>query len=198
MEKRSWNCLQLSLRKFLSSTDSYCFFNRSFCIFGLGVSLNLGPVELYCLTDNILAWGMLNPSDNLAVNSQSINVDTRKVKNGQIHFGMNLTFGRDKKVKPGEEVEEDRAAPVSNDGDTETADPKGSTETKNGVQGVKRKTVYGNTEVEPKRTDYNEGSKGNRQLNLSQSRVKSPNQNQIIIRKLKLRKTKEKVLWFQK
>ena len=136
---------------------------------------------------------MLNPIDNFAgTGSQAINIDTRKVKNGQIHFGMNLTFGRDKKEKPGEEAEEDRAAPVSNDGDKEAAETKGSTETKNGVQGVKRKTVYGDKEIEPKRTDYNEGSKENRQ-NQMLSLEKRLNQSQIIIRKLKPRKTKEKV-----
>ena len=54
------------LGNFLSATASYSIYNRSYSNVGLGVSLNLGPVELYCLTDNILAWGMLNPSDNLA------------------------------------------------------------------------------------------------------------------------------------
>ena len=81
------------LGNFLSATASYSIYNRSYSNVGLGVSLNLGPVELYCLTDNILAWGMLNPSDNLAGSGQAINVDTRKVKNGQIHFGMNLLLG---------------------------------------------------------------------------------------------------------
>tara|TARA_B100000963_G_scaffold47107_1_gene35392 strand:+ start:123 stop:1931 length:1809 start_codon:yes stop_codon:yes gene_type:complete len=148
------------LGNFLSATASYSIYNRSYSNVGLGVSLNLGPVELYCLTDNILAWGMLNPADNLGGNGQAINIDNRKVKNGQIHFGMNLTFGRDKKENPGDEVEEDRAAPVSNDGETESTETKRSTGTKNGGQGTKRKTVYGDTEVEPKRTDYNEVSRG--------------------------------------
>ena len=70
--------------------------------------MNLGPVELYCLTDNVLAWGTLNPSQNLSADAQSINVDTRRVKNGQIHFGMNLTFGRPKKEKVAQEAGEGR------------------------------------------------------------------------------------------
>ena len=180
------------LGNFLSATASYSIYNRSYSNVGLGLSLNLGPVELYCLTDNILAWGMLNPSDNLAGSSQAINVDTRKVKNGQIHFGMNLTFGRDKKEKPGEEAEEDRAAPVSNDGDTETADPKGSTETKNGVQGVKRKTVYGNTEVEPKRTDYNEGSKGKSSTKSESKPGKKPKSKSNYNKETKTKENKRK------
>ena len=161
------------LGNFLSATASYSIYNRSYSNVGLGVSVNLGPVELYCLTDNILAWGMLNPTDNLGGNSQAINIDTRKVKNGQIHFGMNLTFGRDKKEKPGEEAEEDRAAPVTDEGDKEATEIKGSSETKNGVQGVKRKTVYGDKEIEPKRTDYNEGSKGKSSKSESKSGKKT-------------------------
>ncbi len=165
------------LGNFLSATASYSIYNRSFSNVGLGLSVNLGPVELYCLTDNILSWGMLNPSDNLGGNSQAINIDTRKVKNGQIHFGMNLTFGRDKTKKPGEEGEEDRAAPVSNDGDTEATDTKENTDTKNGVQGIKRKTVYGDTEVEPKRTDYNEGSKGKSESKSNKKKKSKSNYN---------------------
>ena len=180
------------LGNFLSATASYSIYNRSYSNVGLGLSLNLGPVELYCLTDNILAWGMLNPSDNLAGSSQAINVDTRKVKNGQIHFGMNLTFGRDKKVKPGEEVEEDRAAPVSNDEDAESTDPKGSAETKNGVQGVKRKTVYGNTEIEPKRTDYNEGSKGKSSTKSESKPGKKPKSKSNYNKETKTKENKRK------
>ena len=174
------------LGNFLSATASYSIYNRSYSNVGLGVSLNLGPVELYCLTDNILAWGMLNPSDNLAGSSQAINVDTRKVKNGQIHFGMNLTFGRDKKEKPEEEAEEDRAAPVSNDGDKETADPKGSTETKNGVQGMQRKTVYGDKE----------GSKGSKSSSKSnynkETKTKENKRKGPLVPKVEESQSKEK------
>ena len=54
------------------------------------------------------------PRDNfLSDAASSINIDTKKVRNGQIHFGLNLTFGRDKKEKPIDEEDENRAKPVS-------------------------------------------------------------------------------------
>ena len=84
---------------------------------------------------------------------------------------MNLLLGEIKR-KPGEEAEEDRAAPVSNDGDKETADPKGSTETKNGVQGCKEK-------------QFTEIRKVQKAANLLQ--------NQITTKKRKPRKTNERV-----
>ena len=145
------------LGNFLSATASYSIYNRSYSNLGLGLSVNLGPVEVYCLTDNVLAFGTFNVADNLSSNATGINIDTRKVKNGQVHFGMNLTFGREKKVKD-LEGDEDRAAPVP---EQEGGEEKGDKEN-NGIQGKSTKTVYptGKTEAStPKRTDYSE--KGN-------------------------------------
>ena len=106
------------------------------------------------MTDNVLAFGTLNIADNVSANASGVTLDTRKVKNGQIHFGMNLTFGREKKVKD-LEGDEDRAAPVpENEEGTEKLDKE-----KNGIQGKSTKTVYptGKTEANaPKRTDYSE------------------------------------------
>ena len=106
------------LGNFLSATASYSIYNRSYSNVGFGLSLNLGPVEIYCLTDNVLAFGTLNPRDNfLSDAASSVNIDTKKVRNGQIHFGLNLTFGRDKKEKPIDEEDENRAKPVSSSGE---------------------------------------------------------------------------------
>ena len=44
------------LGNFLSATASYSIYNRSYSNVGLGVSVNLGPVEIYCLTDNFLSF----------------------------------------------------------------------------------------------------------------------------------------------
>ena len=87
------------LGNFLSATASYSIYNRSYSNLGAGISLNLGPVEIYMLTDNILAFGTLNPRDNFLNNngSSSINIDTKKVRNGQVHFGINLTFLEEKR-----------------------------------------------------------------------------------------------------
>ena len=103
------------LGNFLSATASYSIYNRSYSNLGAGISLNLGPVEIYMLTDNVLAFGTLNPRDNFLNNngSSSINIDTKKVRNGQVHFGINLTFGRDKNKKPDDEADENRAKAVS-------------------------------------------------------------------------------------
>ena len=107
------------LGNFLSATASYSLYNRSYANVGFGVSVNLGPVEIYCLTDNILAFGTLNPRDNFLSNSSnSLNIDTKKVRNGQIHFGLNLTFGREEKEKPLEE--ENEASSASSDGEAKS------------------------------------------------------------------------------
>ena len=82
------------LGNFLSATASYSIYNRSYSNVGIGFSLNAGPLEIYFLTDNVLALGTLNLLDNARTNS--MNVDIEKVKNGQLHFGVNLTFGREK------------------------------------------------------------------------------------------------------
>ena len=135
------------LGNFLSATASYSIYNRSYSNVGFGVSLNLGPVEIYCLTDNVLAFGTLNPRDNfLSDAASSINIDTKKVRNGQIHFGLNLTFGRDKKEKPIDEEDENRAKSVSSD----------SEKSKEGSAANSGSSSESNT---PKRTNYN--SKGN-------------------------------------
>jgi hypothetical protein len=104
------------LGNFLSATASYSIYNRSYSNVGFGVSVNLGPFEIYCLTDNILAFGTLNPRDNFLSDAESsINIDTKKVRNGQIHFGFNLTFGRDKKEKPIDEEDENESKSGSSD-----------------------------------------------------------------------------------
>ena len=140
------------LGNFLSATASYSIYNRSYSNVGFGLSLNLGPVEIYCLTDNVLAFGTLNPRDNfLSDAASSVNIDTKKVRNGQIHFGLNLTFGRDKKEKPIDEEDENRAKPVSSSGEK-------SNESSN----------QSNT---PKRTNYN--SKGSSDKNQKSKKTKN-------------------------
>ncbi|MDG2343404.1 MAG: DUF5723 family protein [Flavobacteriales bacterium] len=100
------------LGHFLSATASYSIYNRSYSNVGIGVSMNAGPLEIYFLTDNILALGTLNLKEN-AIN-QTMNVDVEKVKNGQVHFGINLTFGRDKgEPRHKDDEGEERADPVS-------------------------------------------------------------------------------------
>lgn len=63
--------------RWLSASVSWAAYNRSFTNVGFGLSLNGGPVQLYVVSDNILA--PLIPESS---------------KNAHIHFGLNLTFGR--------------------------------------------------------------------------------------------------------
>tara|TARA_B110000027_G_scaffold69757_1_gene74591 strand:+ start:374 stop:2152 length:1779 start_codon:yes stop_codon:yes gene_type:complete len=141
------------LGNFLSATASYSIYNRSYSNLGFGVSVNLGPVEIYCLTDNVLAFGTLNPRDNfLSSTASSINIDTKKVRNGQIHFGLNLTFGRDKKEKPVDEADQGRAKAVNSGSDDQNKESSAK-DKKSSNSGSSSET---NT---PKRTNYD--SKGN-------------------------------------
>lgn len=112
------------LGDFLSATASYSIYNRSYSNVGLGVSINAGPLEIYFLTDNILALGTLNLLENYRNNGSTINVDVEKVKNGQLHFGVNLTFGRDKREPKHKDKEE--ADPVETD---DNSDVKEKTDT---------------------------------------------------------------------
>ena len=123
------------LGNFLSATASYSIYNRSYSNVGFGVSMNAGPLEIYFLTDNILALGTLNLKEN-AIN-QTMNVDVEKVKNGQVHFGINLTFGRDKgEPRHKDDQEEERADPVG----TESNDKAKDTDA-NGTPDNSQKTV---------------------------------------------------------
>lgn len=65
------------LGRWLNYSVSYSMYNRSYNNVGLGMGLNLGPVQLYMVSDNVL--GAVFPQN---------------AKNLQLHFGINLTFGR--------------------------------------------------------------------------------------------------------
>ncbi|MBM78421.1 MAG: hypothetical protein CL846_08055 [Crocinitomicaceae bacterium] len=115
------------LGNFLSATASYSIYNRSYSNVGIGVSLNAGPLEIYFLTDNVLALGTLNLLDNARTNS--MNVDIEKVKNGQLHFGVNLTFGREK-AEP-KHKDEEEADPVEMEEKTEKQQKENSSKDQN-------------------------------------------------------------------
>ena len=68
----------------LGTTVSYNAFGRSFTNIGAGVTLRLGPVQLYAVSDNI--FGFTGPSYS---------------KNRHIRAGVNLVFGRKPKPESG-------------------------------------------------------------------------------------------------
>lgn len=113
------------LGNFLSATASYSIYNRSYSNVGIGVSVNAGPLEIYFLTDNVLALGTLNLLENNK--NQTMVVDGSKVKNGQVHFGVNLTFGRDKgEPKHKDDDEEERAEPVNEESKSKEKESSGN------------------------------------------------------------------------
>lgn len=69
----------------LSFTGAYSIANRNFLNLGLGLALNLGPIQVYWATDNII--GIFAPA---------------QAKLYTVHCGMNLIFGYKEKTKRAE------------------------------------------------------------------------------------------------
>ena len=82
-DKQVSNALTLSgnlmLGKLFSLSAGYSIIDNSFNNLSVGTTLKLGPIQFYCLTDNILALNIKN------------------TQNYNIRFGMNLMFGNIKK-----------------------------------------------------------------------------------------------------
>ena len=146
------------LGNFLAATASYSIYNRSYSNLGLGVSITLGPFEIYALSDNVLAFGLFNPIKNFSPsNDGTIMVDTRNVRNGQFRFGMNLTFGREKMKKDPEDP--NRASSTSTKEKSTTDKESNSSTTKP----EKNKATNSTKSPDPspsKRTDYSDKGKG--------------------------------------
>jgi len=69
--------LNMTTGKFINLSLSYSYMQRQFDNIGAGLSLNLGPFNMYLISDNLVSAG-LHPLDARSVN---------------LWFGMNLTFG---------------------------------------------------------------------------------------------------------
>lgn len=82
-----------SVGRWLNASISYSVINRSWENIGAGLSMNLGALQLYVVADNILAGNMTKFTDN----GQSQFVYPTSAKYVQVHTGINLTFGREKK-----------------------------------------------------------------------------------------------------
>jgi hypothetical protein len=65
------------LANWINASATYSIYNKSYTNLGLGIALKGGPVQFYIVTDNL--FGMIFPQ-----NTKSI----------QIHFGINLLFGK--------------------------------------------------------------------------------------------------------
>jgi len=79
--------VNMTTGKFINLSLSYSYISSSFNNIGAGVSFNVGPFNMYMISDNIIS-GALQPLNTRAVN---------------LWFGMNLTFGwqrSSRKAKP--------------------------------------------------------------------------------------------------
>lgn len=72
---------QTNFGKWFQAIASYSIVNRSYNNVGLGAAINMGPLQIYTVSDNLLGW-----------------VQMDKAKNLNVQFGMNLLFGYQPKV----------------------------------------------------------------------------------------------------
>jgi len=77
----------LQVGRHLTTSLSYSYMNHTFDNVGLGLAVNVGAVQLYTVTDNVI--GLIAPLD---------------ARNTQVHFGFNLIFGRPFKDKDKDKV----------------------------------------------------------------------------------------------
>ena len=76
--------------RWLGASISYSIMNRSYFNLGIGLSGNLGPIQIYAVTDNIAYLFNMAKFTGGGVFPQ-------KAKTAQFHVGLNLTFGKNEK-----------------------------------------------------------------------------------------------------
>lgn len=83
-----------TIDNYLMGSINYSMFNRSYMNIGLGLALNLGPLQIYGVSDNILGLFVYN---KYRVNNGGKTTDITypgNTKNLNLRVGINLTFGR--------------------------------------------------------------------------------------------------------
>lgn len=75
---------------------NYSILNRSYNNIGLGFSMNLWPVQLYLVSDNIYYLFNLGMTSNFPGIDRNLIIPL-KTKNAHVRFGVNLIFGRELK-----------------------------------------------------------------------------------------------------
>lgn len=88
--------------RWLNASVSYSYINNSFKNLGAGLSLNLGPVQIYAVADNLLALNMTEFTDN----GESQGMFPKSAKNIHVHAGLNLTFGGKEKDRDGDGIKD--------------------------------------------------------------------------------------------
>ncbi len=86
--------------RWLNTSISYSMVNGGYNNLGLGLSLNLGPIQVYAITDNLFAGNLTAFNDNGTTQFAYPN-NSHKT---HIHAGVNLTMGRAKRDRDGDGV----------------------------------------------------------------------------------------------
>jgi hypothetical protein len=126
--------------------------------------------------------------------NQTMVVDGSKVKNGQVHFGIKLTFGRDKgEPKQKDDEEEERAEPVGNETKEKEKESSGSkqdntqktvtkypTADKDSGENKQKKSNLDSAPANAKEKSKKESSKSNKSdLNAEPGKAKKDNKKKI-------------------
>ena len=82
-----------SVGRWLNASASYSMVNRSANNLGLGLSMNLGSLQLYLVTDNVFAAQLTA----LKSDEEIVAYYPSSSKKTHVHFGINLTFGTKRK-----------------------------------------------------------------------------------------------------
>ncbi|MBK9800144.1 MAG: OmpA family protein [Bacteroidetes bacterium] len=81
--------------KYLNGSINYSMFNRSYMNIGLGLAVNLGPVQLYAVSDNVLGLFVYNKYNVTNDDGKKTSITyPGNTKNLNLRVGLNLTFGR--------------------------------------------------------------------------------------------------------
>ena len=96
-----------SVGRWMEAALSYSMINRGYNNLGLGLSLNLGPLQVYAAMDNVFAARLTTFQRN--DNNQQVTVFSYPTNSHKthVHFGINFTFGRKKKSNSVEDVIEE-------------------------------------------------------------------------------------------
>lgn len=138
--------------KTLSTSLSYTVSNRSYNNVGLGVSVNVSPVQIYLVGDNLLrAPGSLIVNQNLNAYLNSSQVISFRA-------GLNIVMGWDKGLTPKVKVSDNDANPKENSSN------------------AKVKTTYGRS---PAKKDHPKAAKRQKTLKNHHKSVKKPAKSKV-------------------
>ena len=93
-----------SVGRWFQAAVSYSMVNRGFNNLGVGLSLNLGPIQVYGSMDNVLATRLTAFQEN----SNTAFAYPTNSKKTHVHAGVNFTFGRERKDTDKDGISDDK------------------------------------------------------------------------------------------